>query len=230
VCSSDLKMTSDDLRNFLSGRGIRFTDRPVQYGHRFDCAGGEVLICYDSGKLVKQGKRTALTADIEHWENSGATSSVAALKTVFIVYGHDLDARNDLELLIRRMGLEPVILGSLPCAGDTLIEKLEQYLTERGRVAYACVLLTSDDEGHRVGHPDEKMARARQNVVLELGMVLSQLGRQRVAILLKKDVEKPSDIGGLIYIEFEHKVAEIKAKLFQELTNAGFNPNSSALA
>jgi predicted nucleotide-binding protein len=223
------KITTDDLRTFLSARGIRFTERPVQYGNRFDCAGGEVLICYDSGKLVKQGKRTALTADIEQWEQSGATSS-AAVKTVFIVYGHDLDARNDLELLIRRMGLEPVILDSLPCAGDTLIEKLEQYLTEQGKVAYACVLLTPDDEGHRIGHPNEKMARARQNVVLELGMVLSQLGRQRVAILLKAGVEKPSDIGGLIYIEFAHKIAEIKAKLFQELTSAGFNPSSAALA
>jgi hypothetical protein len=92
-------MNTDDLRNFLSARAIRFTERPVQYGNRFDCAGGEILICYDSGKLVKQGKRTALTADIENWENSGSTSSSASLKTVFIVYGHDLDARNDLELL-----------------------------------------------------------------------------------------------------------------------------------
>jgi len=223
-------MNADDLRNFLNARSIKFTERPVQYGNRFDCPGGEVLICYDSGKLVKQGRRTGLTADIENWANSGSASSSANLKTVFIVYGHDLDARNDLELLIRRMGLDPVILGSLPGAGDTLIEKLEQYLTERGKVAYACVLLTPDDEGHRIGHPDEKMSRARQNVVLELGMVLSQLGRQRVAILFKKDVEKPSDIGGLIYIEFEHKVAQIKAKLFQELTNAGFSPNSGALA
>ncbi len=223
-------MNADDLRNFLNARSIKFTERPVQYATRFDCPGGEVLICYDSGKLVKQGRRTGLTADIENWETSGSASSSASLKTVFIVYGHDLDARNDLELLIRRMGLEPVILGSLPCAGDTLIEKLEQYLTERGKVAYACVLLTPDDEGYRFGKPDEKLSRARQNVVLELGMVLSQLGRKRVAILLKKGIEKPSDIGGLIYIEFENKVTEAKAKLFQELLNAGFTPNSGALA
>ena len=51
------------------------------------------------------------------------------------------------------------------------------------------MLLTPDDEGHRMGHPGEKKPRARQNVVLELGMFLSTLGRKHVAILHKGDVE-----------------------------------------
>ena len=53
------------------------------------------------------------------------------------------------------------------------------------------MLLTPDDEGHRMGHPGEKKPRARQNVVLELGMFLSTLGRKHVAILHKGDVELP---------------------------------------
>ena len=57
-------------------------------------------------------------------------------------------------------------------------------------------MATPDDEGHRASHADEKALRARQNVVLELGMLLALLGRSRVAILLKdqKNMEKPSDI------------------------------------
>jgi predicted nucleotide-binding protein len=35
--------------------------------------------------------------------------------------------------------------------------------------------------------------RARQNAILELGMVLARLGRDRVAIFRKKEVEDPSD-------------------------------------
>ena len=128
-----------------------------------------------------------------------------------------------------RMGLEPIILQNLPAAGDTIIEKLEHYLGEHGNVGFACVLLTPDDEGHKAGFPEEKKYRARQNVVLELGMVLARLGRPRVAILHKESVELPSDIAGLIYIPFRERPDEVRTKLFQELRNAGYNPKTDAL-
>jgi predicted nucleotide-binding protein len=44
-------------------------------------------------------------------------------------------------------------------------------LGERGNIAFACALLTPGDEGYRANRPEEKRYRARQNVVLELGMV-----------------------------------------------------------
>src|SRR3989442_1072670 len=97
--------------------------------------------------------------------------------------------------------------GSTPTEGQTVIEKLEAAMDEAD---FGVVLATPDDEGHRVGRPDEKAYRARQNVVLELGMLLSQLGRQNVAILLKSQegMERPSDIQGLIYVPFKDDVAK----------------------
>jgi predicted nucleotide-binding protein len=92
------------------------------------------------------------------------------------------------------MKLEPVILQNLPVGWQTIIEKLEANLDVR----YACVLPTPDDEGHPTGQPKEKKVRARQNVVLELGMFPVRLGRKRVAILHKGNLELPSDISGLI--------------------------------
>lgn len=148
---------------------------------------------------------------------------------VFVVYGHDIASRDQLELILRRMGLEPIILANLPAAGDTIIEKLERYLGEHGNVGFACVLLTPDDEGHKAGKVEDRKYRARQNVVLELGMVLARIGRRRVAILHKESVELPSDISGLIYISFKERVDEIKAKLFNELREAGYDPNANAL-
>ena len=41
-------------------------------------------------------------------------------------------ARDNLELLLRRFGLNPIILQRLPAAGDTIIEKLEQYIGKGG--------------------------------------------------------------------------------------------------
>ena len=71
---------------------------------------------------------------------------------------------------------------------------------------------------------DSSATSARLNVVLELGMVLANLGRKRVAILRKKTVEQPSDIDGLIYIPFDEHIDEIKIKLYRELQAAGYKP------
>ena len=121
------------------------------------------------------------------------------------MYGHDNDAKTQLEVMLRRWKLDPLILDQLPSEGATIIEKLEKYTS---KVGFAVVLATPDDEGHRVAHSDEKVYRARQNVVLELGMLLARLGRSRVAILLKDpgQMERPSDIQGLIYISFKQNL------------------------
>jgi predicted nucleotide-binding protein len=66
-------------------------------------------------------------------------------------------------------------------------------------------------------------------VVLELGMFLVRLGRKRVAILHKGDLELPSDINGLIYIRFEKRVDEVKERLGAELQAAGFQININDL-
>ena len=60
-------------------------------------------------------------------------------------------------------------------------------------------------------------------------MVLSRLGRRRVAILHKQSIELPSDIAGLIYIPFQERVDEVKTALFKELQAAGYYPRADAL-
>src|SRR5207248_9222476 len=76
---------------------------------------------------------------------------------IFIVYGHDTVAREQLELLLRRLKLEHVILANMVAEGQTIIEMLEKH---RSGVRYACVLLTPDDEGYKSGCPNEKKPRA----------------------------------------------------------------------
>lgn len=232
-------MTPEELRDFLGQRRVRFQEEPIQHATQFRCSGGEVFSVYDSGKVVIGGKRTDISEAVEALDKGGVVQAptrygapaapAGPAPSIFIVYGHDETVRDALELVLRRMGFEPIILARLPAAGDTIIEKLERYLGEHGNVGYACVLLTPDDEGHRAAHPEENKYRARQNVVLELGMVLARLGRPRVAILHKQSVELPSDIAGLIYIAFQERVDEVKAALFKELQSAGYNPNPTAL-
>ena len=56
-------------------------------------------------------------------------------------------------------------------------------------------------------------------------MLLSKIGRNKVAILLSQaeDMEKPSDIDGLIYIPFKENVEEAKLSLAKEMQNNGYS-------
>jgi predicted nucleotide-binding protein len=234
-------MKPDALREFLTERGVNFEEKEIQNGRQFRCTdGGEIFSAYDSGRVVCQGKKTELSHEVDNWKapakaailakpKEAVAAKVAKDKPIFIVYGHDKAAREGLELVLHKMGLEPIVLENLPADGDTIIEKLEHYLGEHGDVGFACVLLTPDDEGHEAGKPTQKKYRARQNVILELGMVLARLGRRRVLILIKESVEQPSDMAGLIYRRFKERVDELKGELFKDLKEAGYNPSAKGL-
>ena len=203
--------------------------------HQFEFNSGGYFNWYDSkkGTVLIQGN-----ADEKEHINSlilpvldglAVTTSRTVTKLrsknnrVFVVYGHDQTARTQLETMLRRWGLEPLILDQLPSKGQTIIEKLEEYSED---VGFAVVLATPDDQGHRRDYPDEITFRARQNVVLELGMMLKYLGRHKVAILLKgqENMEKPSDIHGLIYIPFKDDLQkEAGPNLAKEMIEQGFD-------
>ena len=78
--------------------------------------------------------------------------------------------------------------------------------------------------------PDKSEPRARQNVVLEMGMVLAALRRPNVVILKKGHLEIPSDVHGIIYIGFNDHVKETIPKLVERLNEAGFNLDTTAIS
>jgi len=168
---------------------------------------------------------------------NGATPVTAAPPAptkakVFVVHGHDSDARDQLELVLHRLKLDPFILQNSSGGGLTIIEALEkEILTEAPQ--FGIVLMTPDDMGYvKTDGPAEAQPRARQNVVLEMGMLIARLGRGRVAILKKGHVELPSDANGILYLPFNDHVRETVPKLAGRLTDAGFklNPNDIATA
>lgn len=116
-------------------------------------------------------------------------------KKVFIVHGHDTYVRNEVELFIRCIGYEPIILCKRADKGDTIIEKIER---EAKDVCFAIVIYTSCDLG-KDKNADDLKPRARQNVVFEHGFMCAHLGRQRVCALLEDGVEQPGDLQGVIY-------------------------------
>jgi predicted nucleotide-binding protein len=227
------KWDFEDLKSRISSHGLVISDvKEIQHGQQILLSEGTRANWYASGKVVIQGKdcdeKNPLASVVNGGTPTASSTSIAEGGTapastvkepkVFVVYGHDTEARDQLELMLLRMNIKPVILGNMAPDGKTIIEAL----IANTDVPYAVVLLTPDDEGHKAGMADKKTYRARQNVVLEMGMFLSKLGRERVAILHKGNLELPSDINGLIYIPFQQSVQEVKNKLAATLQKAGF--------
>jgi predicted nucleotide-binding protein len=165
---------------------------------------------------------------------------------VFIVHGRDHAPMKELKTMLYDFGLNPIVLHEEASGGLTLPEKLERHAKD---VGYAFAILTPDDVGcleteakkHKSellpkyvitprfnvedeieGFFKELKPRARQNVIFEMGYFWGLLERQRVCCLLKGDVEKPSDIEGIVYIPFKESVEEIRLKIMKELKAADY--------
>jgi predicted nucleotide-binding protein len=141
---------------------------------------------------------------------------------IFIVHGHDIGVTRELELMLHKAGLDPNVLMDKSADGKTILELLCENI-ENHENCFGIVLMTPDDIGYPKDHPEKSLARARQNVVLELGMLLMTLGRERVAVLKKGELELPSDIDGLRYLPFKEKIQEQGSGLFEMMSKCGIN-------
>ncbi|MCL6386313.1 hypothetical protein EXT55_08790 [Pectobacterium carotovorum subsp. carotovorum] len=118
---------------------------------------------------------------------------------VFIVHGHDGEAKQRTARFIEKLGFEAVILHEQASRSMTIIEKIESYSND---VSFGIVLYTPDDMGNAKGEAGngELKYRARQNVVFEHGFLIGKIGRENVTPLVEGVIELPNDISGIVYI------------------------------
>lgn len=136
---------------------------------------------------------------------------------VFIVHGHDNEAKQEVARTLEKAGFEAVILHEQADGGLTIIEKIEKYTD----VAFAVVLYTECDLGReKESDVSSEKHRARQNVVFEHGYLIGRLGRGNVCAIVKGDVETPGDISGVVYTPMDDSGAW-KLQLGKNMKNAG---------
>lgn len=210
--------------------------------------GGTVQWYQSTGTILIQGNKNAkerLTKLIDELElekiqlNPTETFSVAleakakyikAGSKIFVVHGHDTTSREQLELVIHKLGLEPFVLANTSGGGLTIIEALEDEIGKDGNSKFGIVLLTPDDFGYaKIDGPDKAQPRARQNVVLEMGMLISAVGRKNTVILKKGHLEIPSDANGILYLGFNDHVKETVPRLVERLKASGFHIEPSKI-
>jgi predicted nucleotide-binding protein len=132
--------------------------------------------------------------------------------SVFVVHGRDLEAKNQVVEVIKKLPLKPIVLQDLPNEGlKALFDKVMHFGLQAN---LAVVIMTPDDAG--ASHSDiapcmsvqeiQKVlsARARQNVIFEMGLMVGLLRQRRVFLLVKGDrrelMKDFSDFEGILLI------------------------------
>jgi predicted nucleotide-binding protein len=139
------------------------------------------------------------------------------LNQVFVVHGHNEEAKVKVARFIEKLGFEPIILHEQANSGDTIIEKIEKF----SNVGFGVVLYTACDVGaKKEATPDLKL-RARQNVIFEHGFLIGKLSRSNVCALVQDDIELPNDISGVVYTSMDSTDAW-HLLLAKELNKAGY--------
>jgi CheY-like chemotaxis protein len=125
----------------------------------------------------------------------------------FIVHGHDETAKYELKNYLQNtLKLpEPIILHEQPSLGRTIIEKFEDVTN---KIDFVFVILTPDDAVYDSKTSDDLKRRARQNVIFEMGYFYSKLQRRKgkIVLLYKDQLELPTDISGIIYIDISNGI------------------------
>ena len=157
-------------------------------------------------------------------------------KRVFIVHGHNELMKQHVARVVSELGLKPIILHEQANGGKTIIEK---FLSNAEKSGFAIILLSADDLG--ISKKDKEKAvkegkdlneslssRARQNVVFEMGCFIGIIGRPRVFLLLEKGVEKPGDMDGVVYTNYDEGGAW-RLDLVKELKDCGYAVSADSL-
>ena len=136
---------------------------------------------------------------------------------VFIVHGHDDAAKEAVARFVERIGFEAIILHEQASSGKTIIEKIEA----NSNVGFAIVIYTPCDLGASQKQKDQLKPRPRQNVVFEHGYLIGKIGRENVCALVKGDIEKPTDISGVVYTPMD-EAGGWKLAVANEMKESGY--------
>jgi len=189
------------------------------------------ISCLESDQVEDLAQTLANTRRGTKYSGDDQSAKSRIPDSIFIVHGHDIELRDEVEQTLRDWGIETVILQQIDAVNDSLFQK---FLTFSEDVEFAVVLLTADDYGASRRQYDAPNVgdralqfRARQNVILELGFFYGYLGWENVFVLFKPaqevfpNFEIPSDLGGILFDQVDNE-GKWQTQLANRLQQAGF--------
>lgn len=220
------------IQGIVAGEKVNLILTPGQRSHNLVLGNVEVIGALDENGKIQGSWHSAIgtkgffsISRAEQEKKLTEESSEGKRDSVFIVHGHDDATKEKVARFVEKLGIEAIILHEKVNSGMTIIEKFEKHAKE---VGFAIVLFTPDDVAYPLGDEGQKRPRARQNVILEMGYFVGALGREKVCVLYKGDVELPSDILGVVYTKIGEDEAW-KISLAKELKMVGYKVDLNKL-
>jgi predicted nucleotide-binding protein len=132
---------------------------------------------------------------LEVWsQRNSANSKLQPLpRKVFVSHGRGDQWRRVQEYVERTLKIPTLELAQEANKGRTVFQKL---IDESENCGFAVIVMTGDDQ------TTDEQVRARENVMHEIGYFQGKYGADRVCLLHENGVNIPSNIGGLVYIQF----------------------------
>jgi predicted nucleotide-binding protein len=179
--------------------------------------------------ISDQAISTFVASELKRVANPSPPAGPA--NSVFLVHGHDEDARGEVERFLTELGVRPIVLKEVEGTDQSL---LQRFLRVSSEAQFAVVIMSADDWGasrkqYEMQGVGERALqfRARQNVLLELGFFYGALGWDHVFGLLKDpsiaypNFERPSDLDGVVYDRID-STGRWRRELRRRLERAGF--------
>ena len=140
-------------------------------------------------------------------EDNG-TTSIPLFKNfnIFIGHGHHLLWARIALHLIEEYQIKSIYYESECRTGISIDSTINDFINN-DNIKFAILTLMKEDE------TTDGSKRARQNVIHELGLFRDKLGPKRVAMIVEKGLELPSNVNGIEFIEYSGDIDSIFYKL-----------------
>lgn len=179
-------------------------------------------------------------------ETANPIEKPEVLKTeckIFIVHGTDEASAVLLQKHLTEKGKNAEMFEDFKKKMKGNVTVIEELMKIKDQIGYAFIVATPDDLGNQAEVLDSHInglakrkttfhvkdmyevkdllnQRARQNVLFEYGLFLGVLGREKVECLWHKKIgEEPSDIKGVLNIQFEKSIRDTFPEIDDRLDN-----------
>lgn len=217
----------DELKQKVSAiNGTWIFDENGKHTFRSE-AGGIINWWTSSGTIQFQGQGAAKAVLEQALKNIKPPESTAgectptpesSLCRLFLVHGQDRDAGDQLELALHRLLPNTTSIINFSSHDSNIYAALEGASKHDFSADTGIVLMTPDDIGYTITDgPDGAVQRASQGTLLDTGLLLSTLTRERVVIVMKGSIEIPLGLRDIRSFVYNNHVREIVQELHEYL-------------
>jgi predicted nucleotide-binding protein len=182
------------LRESLPDLYADFANFPVNPQLKMASSGDEEEWRYTRTQVQRLARDIDQLFEIRaHSELAHPEQESASARRVFISHGRAPDWREVQQYIEKDIGLDTLELAQEPNKGRTILDKLQ----ESSAMCDCAVIVMTGDDLDAGGE-----ARARENVIHEIGFFQGNYGLRRVVLLHEEGVSIPSNIHGVVYTPF----------------------------